>query len=694
MTHKRFLVSLFVSMAIMATVFVSCYQITFIKQAHTVVKGNVFNGKFVIKSTGTTTGGVSHVYGLFGIRVPEGWEVDGNIVMTQVVKPTTDVGDPEYNQNIKRKLIPSRSYTDLLNSKFPRAGYTWLGFGTEADFKSLLGGSDPDKRVDSIYVSYDIITSYDHTGIYYLDYVAGHVDHENASVIEGSLDINMQYADDTWLTRVATFSGDKINNVFYTNTSIRVTNQDGSMDEVGDEVWATPEEWELEAMPSATQSGTARAYKDLKYNQLFTRTRGWNGGDGVLTVGLPNGDVFWTFNDSFYGIVQERTRARGSCSFPRNSVMVQKAHDGVLGETPQDLVWLADYVNWTQPNRDRYFHARTHLRHPGGEKTDAEIAAGDIDQGKVYWSGDGTIYNGKLQMIWIGVESAELRNLDASLATYSLEGKEPVGYYQNSIPDYLPHEGDYLYRESHTPDKFLGECSYGSTLWEDEDGHTYLYAVENSTTVVARTATHDLYSHWQYYIKDTDGNWAWQDDYPTQAERRRSSIMTSSGYGIMLPWIFKEGDWYFMTSQAPIFSPDVYIYRSKSPYGPFGDRKLLFRLPDHLDKMGPQEYHWLYMVNLHPALSRQGELVFSTNSDPADFWDNFNATGSADYYRPYFYRVFDWQKIYDDLTAEGLGKPVQAPVVRTAAIHNLQGQQVEHPRCGLYIQKCRKVVVK
>ena len=287
-----------------------------------------------------------------------------------------------------------------------------------------------------------------------------------------------------------------------------------------------------------------------------------------------------------------------------------------------------------------------------------------------------------------------MRNLDASLATYSLEGNEPVGYYQNSIPDYLPHEGDYLYRESHTTDKFLGECSYGSTLWEDEDGHTYLYAVENSSTVVARTATHDLYSHWQYYIKGTDGNWAWQDDYPTQTERRRSSIMESSSYGIMLPWIFKQGDWYFMTSQAPIFSPDVYIYRSKSPYGPFGDRKLLFRLPDHLDKMGPQQYHWLYMVNLHPALSRQGELVFSTNSDPADFWDNFNATGSADYYRPYFYRVFDWQKVYDDLITEGIDQPAKTPVVRSSAIYNLQGQRIEHPRRGLYIQQGRKVFLK
>lgn len=55
-------------------------------------------------------------------------------------------------------------------------------------------------------------------------------------------------------------------------------------------------------MPGSTMHKGVRAYSDLKYDRLFTRTRGWNGGDGVLTVGLPNGDVLWTFNDSFYGL--------------------------------------------------------------------------------------------------------------------------------------------------------------------------------------------------------------------------------------------------------------------------------------------------------------------------------------------------------------------------------------------------------
>lgn len=55
-------------------------------------------------------------------------------------------------------------------------------------------------------------------------------------------------------------------------------------------------------------------YKDLKYNALFTRSLGWNGGDGVFTTGLPDGNIFWSFNDSFYGVINEN-RSRGNCSF-------------------------------------------------------------------------------------------------------------------------------------------------------------------------------------------------------------------------------------------------------------------------------------------------------------------------------------------------------------------------------------------
>lgn len=664
---------------------VSCYKFTLIEQPHEAVTNSVFKGKVVVKRSGTSENeSVLHVYGLFGICVPEGWQADGDLVMTQVPKPTTDVGDDEYKNVITRRLVPNDKYTVLLNECYPKAGYTWLGFMTDRDFKSLFNTTTPEVEIDSIYAEFSIRTN-DKTGTFYLDYVAGHASQDKADDIGGEERGNH--------TRIATFAGDNISNVTFADTHITVTRPDGSTDNptVGPDI---KPEWDLELMPDATRSGAAVAYKDWKYNKLFTRTRGWNGGDGVLTVGLPDGSVFWTFNDSFYGRVNAADRSRGDCNFPRNSVMLQKATDGVLGETEDDLIWLADYVNWTDPSAERYFHCRTHLRHPDGEKTVDEILAGDIDQDRVYWSGDGTIYDGKLQMMWMGTASKELRALGTSLATYRLDGTIPEGYYLDDIPDYLPKKGNYLYREKVTHQINDNAVSYGSTLCEADDGHTYLYGTNGYGVLVARTATHDLYSKWQYYVRPEEGSdFVWQDEYPTKEQMERSQIMENN-HQCNMPWVFKDGDYYYMTAQGPYFAREVYIYRSKTPYGSFGEKRLLFVLPGQLDKLGPTAYHWLYMVNLHPALSRAGELVFTTNSDPDDFWKNFNDPGSADYYRPFFYRVFDWKSLFGDDTTSGIDGLSAPQTVEDNHYYNLQGIRVDHPTRGIYIRNGRKVVIK
>lgn len=267
--------------------------------------------------------------------------------------------------------------------------------------------------------------------------------------------------------------------------------------------------WKLTLMKHNNANKNVYVYKDKLYDGLFTRSLGWNGGDGVETTLLPDGNLFWTFNDSFYGRADANTRARRACNFPRNSIMVQTVDPatGKLGEKDANLVWLADWVNTTNPSGDRYYQCRTHLRHPKGEKSDAEIQAGDIDQTYLYWAGDGTVVDGQLQVLWAGVYNGteNLKKADnRALAIYSLEGKA-------GDPDYLK-----LISVDHHFFEY-DPIGYGATLWEDEDGHTYLYAcnqfkknpddiLATSSPVVARSATHDLRSKWEYYVADKKGN--------------------------------------------------------------------------------------------------------------------------------------------------------------------------------------------
>lgn len=409
--------------------------------------------------------------------------------------------------------------------------------------------------------------------------------------------------------------------------------------------WPAPqvkEEWKLEFLAHNNANHNVYVFKDKCYDGLFTRTLGWNGGDGVETTLLPDGNVFWSFNDSFYGRVTASTRVRNTnCNFPRNSLMVQTPdEDGRPGQEDKNLVWLADWVNKSAGT------CRTHLRHPNGEKTDAQIKAGEIDQQWLYWAGDATVVDGQLQMLWAGVYNGTenlMEPKNRALAIYSLEGK--------------PGDESYLKLLS-VDHHFLEDdpIGYGQTLWEDEDGHTYLYAcvqfkkkpddaLNTSSPVVARSKTHDLRSAWEYYVADKDGTFHWQSAYPTKEEACRSAITSRS---VATPWVFRDGDYYYMTAQGFVYGKQIYIMRSKTPWGPFEECHQLWTMPWVLDKKGVRTYQHFYMPHLHQALSREGELVFSTNTDCKNFSDNFSASGSADFYRPYFFRVYNWKAIFEE----------------------------------------------
>lgn len=401
-------------------------------------------------------------------------------------------------------------------------------------------------------------------------------------------------------------------------------------------------EWNLEEMSADMEADGVYAYKDNLYNSLFTRTLGWNGGDGVLTVGLPGGHVLWTFNDSFYGVVNPEDRSRGNCAFPRNSIMVQSAENGVPGTTDENLIWLGKYRQTEDPNKAGYYKIYTHIDHPKAG-TEQSLNGDGIAQDYLYWSGDGSIVDGKLQLIWMGVHTpagtSDMINQNAALAIYSLEGQ--------------PGDESYLKLESvdHNwiPENTYG---YGSTLWEDKDGHMYLYSTTGNgqflgnVPIVARTKGSDLLSGVEYYVPNEDGEMAWQSEYPSQLQAQNSGIAPDQG-SFSMPWVFEKDGVYYMCAQTFPFGHELDIMRADNPWGPFKDRKRLMSFPNPLDPLQKGEYQNLYMLNLHPALSREGELVISTNTDCSNFGDNFYSPGSADWYRPFFYRIYKWERAFE-----------------------------------------------
>lgn len=388
----------------------------------------------------------------------------------------------------------------------------------------------------------------------------------------------------------------------------------------------------------------ADIYIDLTYWRLFTtHTKGWTAGDGVYSTYLPDGNTFWSFGDSFFGLISEFRNRTRPCSLPRNAAMIQTGE-----HSAKDFIVLNEYCSTDPNDRELYYKGKTWLRHPNATLSDEEINNGTTDSDIFYWPGDATVIkvDGKpvLQLL-VGACDNTMTRTETSLAEYSLEGTPGDGNYMKLIKLYqnvVPYSS-----------------GYGSGILEDPDGHTYLYSTEGTGwlgawAIVARTANYDLKSTWEYYINDGNDNWAWQTAIPTEEERRRSNI--SNGDWVTEPSVFKYGSYYYMCTQD-ITNGNIYIMQSEHPWGPFKNRKTLYDVPD--------EHSATYNTFVHPQLSRTGEIVLSYNMNPTDityytkgsdgsaventtggFWRNANAWGSADLYQPHFIRIFNWQKLF------------------------------------------------
>ena len=416
---------------------------------------------------------------------------------------------------------------------------------------------------------------------------------------------------------------------------------------------------ELEYVGKDLSGGKASVYLDLTYFNLFaSHQKGWNGGDGVYSTTLPDGNTFWSFGDSFFGLISEFRNRRRPANLPRNAAMIQTGE-----QSHRDFIVLNELCSTDPNDREHYYKGKTWLRHPNAKAlTQKEIDAGSTDSDRFYWPGDATVIwrEGKpiLQVLW-GSIFGNMNRDETALSEYSLEGTPGDGEYMKLIR-LIPNVVEYC-------------GGYGSGIIEAPDGHTYLYGTTGtgglgSVPIVARAATHDLTSQWEYWIADADGNFAWQTEIPSEAEIMRSDI--SHGEWVTEPSMMAYGDYYYMVSQDGL-NGNIYIYQAKDPWGPFTNRKCLYNVPD--------EHAATYNTFVHPQLSRTGELVISYNmnavtlvtyhknskgeivEDNSDgFWRNFNAWESADLYQPHFIRVFGWQELF--------GQPDLGPVTDAGII--------------------------
>lgn len=296
----------------------------------------------------------------------------------------------------------------------------------------------------------------------------------------------------------------------------------------------------------------------------------WTGGDGMFSVPLPDGDVAWFLNDTFVGpIGEDRSIPRQD---PVHNTLVLSGPDG----TPRDFV-----TNGTAEHR---------LPLVGPEGYDEPW----------YWNADGIVDDGKVYVFeamqrYTGPGHWGFEGIGMDLATFSL-------------PD--------LELESVAPTYYGEGISWGTELVRVDD-QIYVYGTGSAggekAMFLARAQSGELDGAWEFWTGD-----AWSAE---QSDAAALLGNVGSTFGVSEV----AGKFVLVTTDAWLGS-GIYAHVSDTPWGFGGTERVQVYdtpegQPDYEETHGMAGDSYTYNVAAHPAISDEGELVFSYNTNSTELSD-------------------------------------------------------------------------
>jgi Fibronectin type III domain len=342
------------------------------------------------------------------------------------------------------------------------------------------------------------------------------------------------------------------------------------------------------AATGTTTSDPNVAYPDAGLNAMFTNyaddsSQGshWTGGDGTVSVQLPDGRDAWFFSDTFLGTVNSDGSRSWSTPFIHNDIVVQQG--AVSSPTLTTLTGTTDGSQtslvgapangyrqvdsaWVDSAANRVYAFYTDYSNPGADGLDGTATA-------------------------------------TSIATFSL----PDLTFQGLTT--LPVQAGTL---------------WGSAVLDKSD-YTYIYGNGQNSLYVARAPHGEVIASgsnpaadWTYW---TGSGWSSNEtDAMPVLEGLAGLSITQVGMQYVLAA--------FDTITA--FDANIVAYASATPYGPFGGKTYLYSAP-------PLNCNcYSYYPQFHQEFAAPGELVLSYNSNSVTTSDSYS---DASIYRPTFIDV-------------------------------------------------------
>jgi hypothetical protein len=325
---------------------------------------------------------------------------------------------------------------------------------------------------------------------------------------------------------------------------------------------------------------------DTFFTELFNRDCcGFTGGDGTISVLLPDGRTAWLFGDTFFGkVYPDNTRERTTPVFIRNSLVIQNG-DSVITLHQGTREHPASFV--IPPPET-----------PGGQRLSEDSVW--------FWPNNGFVENNKLKLFLSGIIQADtgmwgFRWTGTWLATYSLpEIKE-----EEIIP---------------VPYSLENQVHYGIAILKEKD-YTYIYGRKDDKPHVARYKSGDVKGSWEFYTGT-----GWSSD-PLESGPM-SDFDVSEQFSVMKI----KNKYVLVTQTGYVLSPEIYSFISDRSYGIWSGKTLLYITPF---REGNKNL-FTYNAMTHPQFIKDGKLLISYNTNSFVLEDHFR---DADIYRPRFIRV-------------------------------------------------------
>jgi hypothetical protein len=350
-----------------------------------------------------------------------------------------------------------------------------------------------------------------------------------------------------------------------------------------------------------------------EWSNLFKRTDGWFGGDGIYSIPLNGKEssppkakkTLLIFSDSMIGKVSDGKMQKGA-KMIHNSV-------AILDGNAPDPTKIKFSWKTIKAEPESIFSPKTPLTGPSD----------------YYWLGDGFVnqeLNNSTFIFGYRVKTTEggaFGFAEVGNTLIKIKANEPVpylNYEQKDTPFYIEEKSGEM--------GSFGAGIYVNTKAAGQlnpDGYIYVYGTLGKTKklLVARVvpAAFENYNKWTFW----DGS-DWQSDI------KKSAALTDQVSNELSVSQLPDGRYALIFQEGGI-GRHICMQLGKTPYGPFGK---VFKLWDTSEAIELKSF-FTYNAKAHPSLSKPGELLISYNVNSFDFLKDLE--NHPHLYRPRFIKV-------------------------------------------------------